>query len=379
MGQGFSKGNNVIIRTEKQHYATGDVLQGAVALNVIEPMDVDQIGVTFKGKELAWVQRTQSNGTTTTTYTERKRYTFYTVDIPLVSDTRTLQPGQHQFNFSVQIPDSVPPTFREGGSSGGAVYYTLKATVKRRGRFASNMTSKAPVLVYDGGRLLNPQPEEDEVHQEIMNCCFFKSGDAVLKVGVDSNTIRGGDCLDIRLKSSSNSTASFKRMKIRLRGILAISTRGDPVKKSARTRKWTVAKEEKDFELDMGQAKERTVQLPIPAAPAVNLVPTYKGHLLNAYYLLEVEVLTARCIKNIKVILPIVCVPAPIQAATPTRPPIQVEPVPSVEPVSPEEPVVLPPDDAPVVEEWKPTHVYTPKEVAAMNNANTSGPVWRRR
>lgn len=366
----------MIVRAEKQIYATGDDVQGAVALNVVEPLDVEHIVVTFKGKELAWVRRTQSNGTTTTTYTEKKRYTFYNVEIPLVSDAKTLEPGQYQFNFSAQIPDSVPPTFREGRASGGAVYYTLKVTVKRRGRLTSNMTSKATVLVYDGGRFLNPQPEEGEVHQEITNCCFFKSGDAVLKVKVDSNTIRGGDCLDIHLKSSSNSVASFKRMKIRLRGILAISTRGDPVKKIATTRKWNVNKEESEYQLDMGQATERTVQLPIPLG--VNLVPTYMGHLLHSYYLLDVEVLTARCIQNLKVVLPIICIPALIQhgaaAEVPATPPVQGDPA---EPVQTH--VEDNNDDAPVVGEWKPTHVYTPKEVAAMNNANSSGPVWRRR
>lgn len=63
------------------------------------------------GYEETAVQRSESSGSNTRTVTYRAHNDFYRVRIPL-GGPGTLNAGQYQFAFNLQLPMTLPPTIK---------------------------------------------------------------------------------------------------------------------------------------------------------------------------------------------------------------------------------------------------------------------------
>ncbi|KAL4528091.1 hypothetical protein Ndes2437B_g00204 [Nannochloris sp. 'desiccata'] len=154
MGNTFSSSNALHVQLTKPYYSAGEMLEGVVALNCINQLSTSGIQVEIIGYEETYysVNTTTHSSfdddafNTAGTRTQQGHLDFFRVAMPL-GPPGTLSPGQYQFGFKLQLPESLPPSFHHmWGGDRGDIKYKIRAFVEKSG---FDIKSETEVIIVD--------------------------------------------------------------------------------------------------------------------------------------------------------------------------------------------------------------------------------------
>ncbi|KAG1013670.1 hypothetical protein G6F27_001678 [Rhizopus arrhizus] len=143
---------------EQPEEAPGKLLQGTVSLNLLEPIKVKSIQLSFIGKmKVSW-----SEGVGHQQHFHKQGRTIISHHWEFVGSeqkkSQMLNPGKHNWAFELMIPGNLPQTLE---SDVGHISYRLKATVERSA-FVQNTVKKKAIRV-----LRSVLPSEFELIQSL--------------------------------------------------------------------------------------------------------------------------------------------------------------------------------------------------------------------
>ncbi|ORX82579.1 hypothetical protein K493DRAFT_388614 [Basidiobolus meristosporus CBS 931.73] len=163
--------------------ASGQVLRGAVTLNIHSRTKISSISMTFQG-----VASTMNSKQENDVFFQ-KEFEF----LRAVEETKEFLPGQYKYHFEIPLPGDLPESIH---SSLSHIRYTA-TTIAKRGGLAKNLKDKKEVNVQRLSRNASASEQQSlvrfgELESELMFCIFASSTsyhpgtDIPIKVGIKS-------------------------------------------------------------------------------------------------------------------------------------------------------------------------------------------------
>lgn len=208
---------------ESNTFSSGDVVRGAVRLEVVKDCHIESLLLKFKGKsEVLWTER---HGQTTVVYHSKDKYFsikhfFIQNKNTSVADdetqmlTQNLQtyssvvaPGCHVYPFSFVIPQKEMPSSFKG--SVGKIVYLLEAKLSRSARIPKKDSTKINfVTKYDMNSLPGLNEPQHETKDKKMK--FFNSGTVAMDVDIEKTGFFQGEGVRVLAHIQNNSSREIK-------------------------------------------------------------------------------------------------------------------------------------------------------------------------
>ncbi len=201
----------------------GEALEGTVYCEVFkDKIDCDNVTIEFVGQEKTQVRYESGSG--------KHRHTHYahqTADIIRANyflhqcNDKYIYKGRYEFPFSIQLANSLPPSFYHGESGHYAqIVYSLEARLHRYGALSWDVKNVVPLTMYGNNAQIIPNPVCIEpVTTRVKYWCCIDKGAMSLGTKVNSATIRAGDNAVVDFAVYNNSEATVKAI------VVAASTR----------------------------------------------------------------------------------------------------------------------------------------------------------
>lgn len=319
MGQTFSSANSVYVQLDKQAYFAGDLINGVVCLNVIEPFEGTKLQLKVRGREETHWSReeTVSSGGKTSTVTRQYggRADIIKFDIALPLPSSTLKPAQYQFPFSTILPAALPGSFQGTLYRGSAtILYYVEAHCEVPGKFKRDLRHECKLFVRQ--RFENPINQKYQVESApIKTCCCCSKGTASAEVTVNKDAFVAGETVELDALIQNHSTADFSEIRANLLWRLELQGSGGRYEVTKKLTSW---KYEGVRGQEVGVMRHLKGTLPSPGQ--VNI--STESSLIKSSYSIEFEMVATALTANLKTQLAItIYEPQPVQDVFFEQPP----------------------------------------------------------
>ncbi|KDO28330.1 hypothetical protein SPRG_06569 [Saprolegnia parasitica CBS 223.65] len=214
------KGSIAII-VDKPHYISGEVVSGSLQVDVLEPIECNEVVVVISGKEKVHWSETHDVGSgddrRSVTRTFSSSHRFLNQAIVLYSAQHHISPGQYIYPFQYQLPIGLPGTFDNQCHDGvdARVQYSIKGRLRVDGFFSRDVKRRQTFIVY--AQLAGyVAPSVAEKTQVVRFLCCFRQGTCYLRVGMDKNMYTPGDVPMILCDIRNESAKDVRRMRCEL-------------------------------------------------------------------------------------------------------------------------------------------------------------------
>lgn len=230
-------------------------------------------------------------------------FDFFRVNIPLDSPG-SLNAGQYQFNFRIDLPSTLPPSFYYSkGGDRGEVIYKLCARASK-GTFSFDIKGRSTITIlapyYNDAR-----PIFSSSTKNITQCCCLSQGHATAQISLDRDVVVDGENVEVVVQARNESSQSFQKLRVKLKRRVKLSSNSTS-STSYYTQLFTDTMA--SFEgpgLRPGEIAEsstaRRVKLTVPA----NLPPTLEGRLIQCHYVVEAELKAGLGTSSIRTSVPV--------------------------------------------------------------------------
>ena len=247
---------------EQYQHEPGEVLRGAVILQLNDTIKVKAIQVQIKGEAAVSWEDDSAKGPMT--YRADETYIDVTLDLlPVQGDSQALGNGMHRYPLEYVLPDNLPSSFI---GKFGSITYVVKATLKEDKRFGLNtMITSEPFLVL---RTLDLSKDDNLMQQKSVKlekrlwgaCLFCKSGKVTANLKVNkTGHLPGEDIfMDAEILNESPRTVRAVQAALVMHSTFHAKTR-------SRQNTQIVNKKRDDWEMDQGDGRRwKAVRLTIP-------------------------------------------------------------------------------------------------------------------
>lgn len=207
---------DIIIDHNSVIFSPGEIIKGAVTLNLSKHITVNEINVTCAGE--AVVTWSVGFGDKATNYFDRETYINF--DESLYERGKgdgSFSRGQHTFPFHIQLPDDIPCSF-EGPSC--YIRYKIRATVKEEKKFLADSVRKLHFKVKNNARVdLNELPLASESQtrratKEHRTC--WGSGPISASFSIDRSGYIPGQHITYRVQIENHTGVGLKPPEVKL-------------------------------------------------------------------------------------------------------------------------------------------------------------------
>lgn len=295
MGNTFSSSNALHVQLKKTYYYPGEFLEGVVALNCLTQIPTSGIHVEIVGYEETVISRTESSGSNSRTVTYRGHHDFYRVRIPL-GGPGTLNAGQYQFAFNVQLPMTLPPTIKyKYGSDAGKIKYKVLARVEKHG---FDIKGEAEVVVVDRPPL-QLHPVGNAAEKNVKMLCCISEGNLFVQMNLDKDCFSRGEDITVAVQARNSTQKDFKAIRVELKRRINLYARG-----VSEVHNLDCARVDGEG-LKAGQNAEGSMARHLTLRLPTDLLPSVAGQLLQCYYVLEVEMRGGLRLSDVRTQVPI--------------------------------------------------------------------------
>ncbi|CAK76057.1 unnamed protein product (macronuclear) [Paramecium tetraurelia] len=212
-GISASQFGDILIKTDKSYYFSGEVVIGNIYLNVIKdgfPGCVVYLRVSGKEK-CQWTETTtntssDSDGnttesTSTSTYTG-KSYIYQHKLVIHNFESPSLPLGQFVFPFQFQLLSHLPSSFYQNDVA--QISYKVKAAIQSKKSSLNCIMSIQRLIIREPLRQ-NTQPLTGNMQIHSQDCCFPSDGVCLINCSIDKHNYLPGDVahLEINIDNSS--------------------------------------------------------------------------------------------------------------------------------------------------------------------------------
>lgn len=282
-------------------YYGGDTVTGKVVVKTDEEEKIRYISTKCRGEaNVRWTKRVKrGRHTRTVTYSAKESYfeiKNYFIGGP--SQELILPPGEHIYNFSVNLPGNLPSSF-EGKY--GHIRYTIKAKMNRPWAFDEKVKALYTVLSHLD---LNTDPFVKEpvsqVAEKTLYCCWCRSGPLTLVARVPATGFVSGQEIPVTVEvDNGTDDTAISAVTCSLKKNVSFTSHS-PRKE---TRQITDKLETITFEpVGPNASKTWTKKLKIPSLPPSNLT---NCNIIDLDYFLNVKAVINGPHRNLHVNIPI--------------------------------------------------------------------------
>ncbi|CAM9445217.1 unnamed protein product [Ectocarpus sp. 6 AP-2014] len=235
-------GIDITISTRQGACYAGDVIEGAVHLNVSakneEGSSADELVLRLYGVAKTRVMYDTTNmahnNSNAQSYTHREMLTekkeFLSYDVQLAAFGGKAASGSHSFPFQVMLPPGLPPSMEENGSQGGSceIFYGFEARLHRPGMLHFDAKGKAKLTVLS-------KPHEagaatpvvvGPATQTVKKFCCFKSGSMSIGFQADHSEVGLNETVGLTVVARNDSSAEVKTMHVEIKQVSTWFARG---------------------------------------------------------------------------------------------------------------------------------------------------------
>lgn len=295
----------------------GQVVTGKLVVHIISPLQVRGIELQFRGEaNVQWsenrMEADENNRQqkVSDVYSASELYfdnRYYILGGPTCS--MMLQPGDHMYGFSMQLPAVLPCSF-EGKY--GHIRYTLKATMECIGH--TNHTARVAfsvLLPLDLNHEPNVKNQVQVVEDKYLCCCCCKSGPITAVVSLPSSGYVPGQEIPMAVEVDNNSNKAVSSVICTLQKFVTFQV----VRPERKSRSDTI----KVAQMVLGGVEPNgsftwNERLTVPSLP-----PSYlrNCNIIDVAYSLLIEVRIPGLHKNMNVTIPVVLGTIPIYSFQP--------------------------------------------------------------
>lgn len=289
----------------KPYYSAGEMLEGVVALNCINQLSTSGIQVEIIGYEETYysVNTTTHSSfdddafNTAGTRTQQGHLDFFRVAMPL-GPPGTLSPGQYQFGFKLQLPESLPPSFHHmWGGDRGDIKYKIRAFVEKSG---FDIKSETEVIIVD--QPVTTGPVGNAAQQNVTMCCCMGQGSAFVQANLEKGCYSRGESINVLVQARNNTSSNFDAINLNLKRMVVFSASSSGYNQSKNSK---VAASAAVQGLSPGEsaegslARRAVLQVPMDCPPSAN------GRIVQCIYILEVELKGGMGLSAVKTQVPL--------------------------------------------------------------------------
>lgn len=242
------------------------------------------------------------NSNTTITHSEHGHNEFLRQAIPL-GPPGQLNPGQYQFGFHLQLPDTLPPSFKYSfGGDQGEIIYILRAYVEKSG---FDIKGEFPLLILNKLPTISPQPAGNYNESNISSCCCISKGRASIQISIDKDILLCGDTVGVTVQARNLTSAPFHSILLSLRRRFGLAS-NISLPGSINTQRYTETVCTASAQgLQPGECVEGASARCINLAVPPNTPPSILGMMIQCVYTLEAELRGGFGLSSLKVFVPV--------------------------------------------------------------------------
>jgi hypothetical protein len=193
----------------------------------------------------------------------------------------TLNPGQYQFGFKLQLPETLPPSFQHmWGGDRGKIAYTVRAFVAKSG---FDIKAETEVVIVD--QPINSGPVGNSAQQNVTMCCCMGQGSAFIQASLDKACYSRGEAINVSVSARNNTSSNFDAINLNLKRMVVFSAsfNGYNQSKSSKVAASAAVPGLRPGEsAEGGLARRAVLQVPMDCPPSAN------GRIVQCIYILEV-------------------------------------------------------------------------------------------
>ncbi|OQR84994.1 hypothetical protein ACHHYP_12450 [Achlya hypogyna] len=213
---GLASKGSVVVTVDKPHYISGEVITGSLQVDVLEPIECNEIVVIVKGKEkVAWTEHdteTRNGETVNVRHKFEEGHEFFHQKLVLFNVQHHISPGQYIYPFQYQLPPGLPGCYDNAHDDDvkAKIEYSIKGTLCIDGVFTRDLKHRQRLTVF--AQLAGfVAPSVAEKTQTVRLLCCFNQGTCSLRVAMDKNMYGPGEVpmiqCDVHNLSSKDVTA----------------------------------------------------------------------------------------------------------------------------------------------------------------------------
>eukprot|EP00053_Salpingoeca_punica_P014364 m.130509 g.130509 ORF g.130509 m.130509 type:complete len:654 (-) comp16436_c1_seq4:277-2238(-) len=293
----MGNGNSILVRTNRQSFTQGDVIEGFVALDCRKKFHSDGLVVQIIGDE-----GVRFSGTSQAHFKRRLR--FLTFEVPIVEMQSAVNVGQYSFPFRFRLPENLHSSFvYKNVDIKIAVIYSIKAILKvRNGSLTrSELVNEQPLRIIGRDEAAAPVTPIQEV-RHLRAIGLIPCGTCSILASPQQGAYRPGDKAIIFLDIVNRSKLGCSNITVKLmrtfKGHLAHSMKNEQC-----VQVLTLP----GFPAQFSQ-QARMVEIMIPS----DLTPTIRGGLIQCEYRFKIAARGLGVAGPVRIELPTCIRPVPL-------------------------------------------------------------------
>nr|AIG55451.1 secreted protein [Thraustotheca clavata] len=228
---GLSKKGKIVVLIDKPHYISGEIITGSLQVQVLEPIECNEVCVIVSGKEkVSWTENRTENidgESRQVSHTVINGREFFKQKIVLFNVQHHIPVGNYVYPFQYQLPQGLPGCFDNTYDSGvhAKIEYSVKGTLCIDGMFTRDLKSRQKLTVYSqlAG---NVSPSYAEKTQTVRLFCCFSQGQCHLRVAMDKNMYGPGEVPMINCDIVNQSKKDIRTMRCELIRVVEVYVHG---------------------------------------------------------------------------------------------------------------------------------------------------------